>query len=403
MTVKVRVQNFQSIEDAEVEISGFTVVTGQNNGGKSALQRAIRGVFQNTKGSSFIRHGKAKSMVTVNLDDDHMVYWEKGLKSKPTYIVDNSNPIHPGQAVPDEVSDLGVRGIQAGNREIWPQIAPQFTGQIFLLDQPGSVLAEAVADVDRVSQLNQALRLSESDRRAANSELKIRRTDKEQLEKDLKRFEGMDEVIETVETLEQAALMIDRIEKALEGVQELYSRYTDAFGDVERLKGIEEVVVPEDSKLDSLKDVLETLADIGILHSRYVDASDEVSRLEGVDKVKVPSDKKLEDLQDLANNIIETQALHNRFTKASGVVSKLEDVETITLDDGDISKIDRIVTAINMAQELFVQHTTVVTTITQLEAEIIVAEKESAEAQAAVVEYLKELGQCPVCDSTISD
>ena len=42
MPVRVHVQNFQSIREAEVEIAGFTVITGTNNTGKTALQQIGR-------------------------------------------------------------------------------------------------------------------------------------------------------------------------------------------------------------------------------------------------------------------------------------------------------------------------------------------------------------------------
>jgi len=401
VTVKVKVQNFQSIEDAEIDVSGFTVVTGKNNGGKSALMRAFRGVFQNTKGSGYVRYGKPKSMVTLDLGDDHTVYWEKGLKSKPTYIVDNGNPIHPGRAVPTEVSDLGVRPIRVGNQDIWPQFAPQFTGQIFLLDQPGSVLAEAVADVDRVSLLNQALRLSESDRRAANSELKIRRGDKEGLEEDLKRFEGVDDVITFVETLEADVVKITRIENVLVQVRGLHARYASATAEVTRLEGIENVVVPG-SELDVLGVFSDEISEVTFLYERFTRTSGEVTRLKGVEKIKLPDAKKLDTLSNLLEKAAETRVLHNRYQKASGEVSLLEDVEAITLDDADSSKAERLITAIDMTQGLFSRYTAAIREVLGYEASIVVAENEAAEAQVAVVVCLKELGQCPVCDSIIA-
>jgi len=402
VTVKVKVKDFQSIEDAEIEVSGFTVVTGQNNGGKSALMRAVRGVFQNTKGSAYVRHGKAKSMVDIDLNGEHSVYWEKGLKSKPIYIVDNGKVIHPGQAVPSEVSDLGIHSIQAGNRDIWPQFAPQFTGQIFLLDQPGSVLAEAVADVDRVSQLNQALRLSESDRRAANAELKIRRVDKENLERDLERFEGMGDAIVFVETLEASVVTIRRIEKALTGIYELRDQYVSAIAAVARLKGIENVDVPPTEQLDSMAHVLNEISEVSTLHDRFTDISSEVTRLKGVEKIKLPEDKKLDALAGILETVAEVKALRNRYVKSFREVSLLEGVESITLDDMDMSLGERMLTAIDMVKGLYTRYTSVAGNITQLEADVVDAEKEAVDTEAAVADYLKELGQCPVCDSAIT-
>ena len=43
--MKVHIQNYQSLKDVEFEVKGLTVITGQNNTGKSACARALCGVF----------------------------------------------------------------------------------------------------------------------------------------------------------------------------------------------------------------------------------------------------------------------------------------------------------------------------------------------------------------------
>ena len=72
MAVKVQVKNFQSLKDVELEIEGFTALSGPNNSGKSALMRAIRGVFQNTGGTSFITHGEKEMEVSLSLSLIHI-------------------------------------------------------------------------------------------------------------------------------------------------------------------------------------------------------------------------------------------------------------------------------------------------------------------------------------------
>ena len=78
MAVQVRVQNFQSIEDASVTIDGLTVVTGANHSGKTAFMRAIRGVFTNAPPGPLVRHGCAYLSVSLVFDDGTSVLWEKG-------------------------------------------------------------------------------------------------------------------------------------------------------------------------------------------------------------------------------------------------------------------------------------------------------------------------------------
>ena len=68
--MKIQVKNFQSIKKAEVEVKGLTVITGPNNIGKSALARAISGVFSNLKGNSFVRKGESHCEVEVEFEDE---------------------------------------------------------------------------------------------------------------------------------------------------------------------------------------------------------------------------------------------------------------------------------------------------------------------------------------------
>lgn len=283
MPVRVHVTNFQSIREATIEIDGFTVVTGTNNTGKTALQRAVKGVFQNTPGTSFIREGETTCQVTLDLGD-HTVSWSKGTgkKDRPTYIIDGGAPIYPGQGVPEEVVALGVAPLQAGGQEIWPTIAPQFTGQIFLLDKPGSVVAEAVADVERVGQLNRALTKAESDRRAAATTLKVRETDMVNLEAQANRYQGLDEAVQSVQSLEVSHQTIQKLYRAIQGLLDIQSRLASARGHVARLAPVEGIQTPS---AQDAQDLAKQLGVLQALNHRLKKAQQEVRRYSGADKV----------------------------------------------------------------------------------------------------------------------
>ena len=283
MTIRVHVKDYQSIAEATVEITGFTVVTGNNNCGKSALMRAIRGAFQNARGTSYIRHGKSKTLVELDLGDGHSLTWEKGRGKgdKPTYTVDGGSPIYPGQGVPAAVQQLGVAPLQIGGREIWPQFAPQFTGQVFLLDQPGSVLAEAVADVERVGHLNEALRLLESDRRSTAGELRVRLQDREQQELELARFQGLAAAEVRVVELEALVAKVKQIEKAIVTLTDLRDRQRFAVRSVESLSNVQQVGIPL-AEVELLREMQTELNDLGALKERAKVASSRVKRLSGL-------------------------------------------------------------------------------------------------------------------------
>lgn len=258
MTVTIRVQNFQSIEDSEIEVSGLTVITGTNNGGKSALHRAVYGAVTNARGTKFVRYGKDHCTVTLTFGDGHSLVWEKGDKIN-SYTVDGKtlNKVGAG-APPAEVQALGIVPIEAAGRELWPQFAHQFTGQVFLLDQPGSVLAESIADVTRVGVLNEALRNTQSDRRAQGAELKVRVSDLAKLEALESTYAGLD----VVEMLTREADTLDREVTSLQeqlstttSLRDDIESFTDAVGDLLPVRWIEMPTGAED-----------LLADIKALH-----------------------------------------------------------------------------------------------------------------------------------------
>jgi exonuclease SbcC len=231
MSFLVRVRDFQSIgETVTIEVNGFTVITGPNNVGKTALMRAIFGLCSNARGNSFVRYGKESARVEIEFQDKK-VAWEKGLKVN-RYEVDGKAIDRVGAGVPDEVSGLGIGPIEAAGRELWPQFAHQFVGQIFLLDLPGSVLAEAIANVDKVGVLNEALRLSQSDRKSTASDLKLRSADVAKNEEALSKFDGLDSVVEKVR----------EVVAKQEGIVESRKTYLGLKGYRDRLSAANEVV-----------------------------------------------------------------------------------------------------------------------------------------------------------------
>jgi chromosome segregation ATPase len=289
MPVTIRAKNFQSIKNAEIVVDRFTVCTGTNNSGKTALQRAIRGVFQNTGGTAFIREGEKTCEVEVDFGKDGKVKWSKGTgkRDRPTYVVNDGDPMYPGTAVPPEVAAFGVIPIQAGGQDVWPTIAPQFTGQIFLLDRPGSALAEAVADVERVGQLNRALRASESDRRQAAAALKVRLADIVTHEAELQAFDGLDDALAAVTALEGTRSLVANVGRAVNGLTDLRDRLDAARADAEKLAPVAEITVPDGAEVTAIRD---ELADLRGLRDRLLSARAEVAKYDGINELLVEVD-----------------------------------------------------------------------------------------------------------------
>jgi hypothetical protein len=421
--VRIRVRNFQSIEDAEIEVSGFTVVTGQNNSGKTATMRAVRGVFENTGGDAFVRNGT--DAFSVHLDfGDAVVTWTKGPKVKPTYVV-GGKTINPGRAVPDEVRSLGVAPVQAGSGEVWPQIAPQFTGQVFLLDMPGSAVAEVVSDVARVSKLTEALRYADSDKRAANAELKLRRRDRDDARAEVARFDGLDAAADVCATASDAMAEVVRVGADLAAARALAARVAAARRSVHALDGIRSVIVPDTAHVAPTVDhvraarrlhegVRRLRASIASMPTvpRVPDVGDasaaaaavrDVARLR--DRVRgarravtaLPSGvvvPAVGQAPDVGQALAAARALSRRIGTARMTVGRYTGA-SVTLPDP--SRAHKIAAALPIIADMSGRVSSARAALAALEERLVAGQSELAAAQGQLNDVIRDVGVCPTC------
>jgi hypothetical protein len=356
MAVQVRVQNFQSIEDASVTIDGLTVVTGANHSGKTAFMRAIRGVFTNAPPGPLVRHGCAYLSVSLVFDDGTSVLWEKGWekpgrkgKTINRYTVNGKQIATVGRGVPPEVEGLGVREISAGSDRVWPQIAQQFDGTLFLVNRPGSAIAEALSDVKRVGALSAALKASEKDRRSANAELKVRRKDIEVHKIAAERFNGLDPVADQIRLLSSDLEAVQKTAQVIEETTRLQQRLEGATQVADELAGFDAVVIP-DTKAPKIKQALTKV-------SGYADqlrkARELCDQLRGFGEITLPESTEATRIKGQRADVVDLQ---KRLQDAKGNVGSLT--------------------------------STLTSTTTQL-----------AEAEAGVIRLLGDRGECPTCNT----
>lgn len=294
MPFSVRVRDFQSIGDATIEVDGLTIITGQNNSGKTALIRAIFGAFTNARGTSFVRSGSDSAKVDIVFSDGRALSWEKGAKAN-RYELDGKILNRVGAGAPAETKTLGVYSIEASGRELWPQFAHQFVGQIFLLDEPGSVLAEAIANVDKVGVLNEALRLSQSDRRSAASDLKVRLEDVTRGELEFQKFDGLDEAVVKVRSLGPLKVKIEAGRKIRTEMISLRDRWVSSKQAVSKLLPARGISIANEDSVTRAKKTSAALEWVTGSSRRLVRAKSERDQaqkiLDGVRSMVLPDPK----------------------------------------------------------------------------------------------------------------
>lgn len=404
MSLKVRVRNFQSVEDAELTIDGLTVVTGTNNAGKSAFFRGIRGAFTNARGYDFVRHGTSHCTVDITFDDGRTLTWMKG-KNVNTYVVDGKEYPKVGHKVPPEAQVFGVEAVTAGKTDLWPQIAPQITGVSFLLHETGSVIAEAVADVKRVNQLSRALAACEKDRRSTRSSLKVRRADAKALNEKREAFAGLDEVVVEVEALEEKRQKADKITKATVNVAKLQRRHKAAREAVGALEGLEnaEKAVPTQDRFKDADRLSRGVQEAVRLRERYQGTQAEVASLEAVSAVQeiLPSEARVEYAERFRKGVQLTVDLAVKWENARKELEGAEAARTalsmVDLDDGPVVHAGKYKKALGNATGLKKRYIQNRDAVTDLDRQIREYEQELTELNEKLVNVLGDAEECPTC------
>lgn len=147
MLTKLAVANFQSWEQADIELAPFTVIVGASNSGKSALRRALEAVTTNAPATGRLRTGSDHIVVDIEVDHAHSVRWEKGGK-RNAYLVEHDGMVltqdKPGSSSTPEVDEL--LGLDALN------FVDQFQPPYLLTETPAGA-AKALGALTNVTVL----------------------------------------------------------------------------------------------------------------------------------------------------------------------------------------------------------------------------------------------------------
>jgi len=399
MAVRVRVQNFQSIKDAEILIDGLAVVTGPNNSGKTSLMRAIRGLFTNAPAGPLVRRGEAFLSVELEFDDGTTILWEKGWErpgqkgaAVNRYTVNGVMIQGVGRGVPSEVEMLGVWSIEAGSDKIWPQVAQQFDGTLFLINRPGSVVAEALSDVERVGRLTSALKLSEKDKRTAESDLKVRREDVKTLTQEVGFFDGLDHVDEQVEAVDLTAQGAMNSARHLDEISDLCRRHSESLATLQSLQGFDPHI-PSPEQIQEARDLAGRLEEVLSLQERLDKGSESVAELQLFKPVVL-------DIQGilLAQEVLRTyREFCTRLKDARGLAQKYSVVHLPNLPDKE--RVQKLARAVAMVSDLRVQWEGATTAVDELRVHGEATLNESKAAAEEVLLLLGDRGICPVCEA----
>jgi glutaredoxin-related protein len=277
--MKITVENFQSISKAQVEIKGLTIITGQNNTGKSALARAVSSVFTNPRGNSFVRIGSPSTSVEIDFEDGNTVKWSKG-KNINQYEVNGKLIQKVGTDVPDEVYQASlVKSVEIDGKEVHPQIAKQFQ-QVFLIDLPPSTLASALSNVELIQQLEKASSLARSDIKDISTQLKSKNNDLIASKDHLKKFNGIDQVEHTLKHIKNLESQIKMKNDMLSSIEQDCTLRKQLQAIISELETLEQIQI--DTNPESVLSLENRYNDVYANHTRRTAFLSTIENLSGV-------------------------------------------------------------------------------------------------------------------------
>ena len=212
--IKVHIKNFQSLEDVEFDIDGFTTITGESDLGKSAVIRAIDFALSNERATDFVRHGKKKCEVSLDFGDIK-IEWEKG-KSTSYKINDKEFNKMGNNPPPDEIIKYGIRDIVFDKRKLMPQIQNQH-GYMFLINETDSVKAGFVGSLSTAFDLAKASRECNAYIKNLNSQLKVN-------SESLNKYKAQSENVEIgYESIKKDYISLTQLDASIESSKKIIS------------------------------------------------------------------------------------------------------------------------------------------------------------------------------------
>ena len=215
MIRKIILENFMSHKRTVIEpADGLTLITGENNCGKSAIAVALEAVSGHTMGNFMLRHGEKKARVALELDNEdgaHTIEWNRS-KNSQGWSVDDLEDSRGKPEILDAILRLPQVESETSSNKYQLHIADQ-KDPIFLLDETGSRAAEFFAASGDAVHLFSMRQLQKKKVRDRTTESGLLRRQIEANETELKKLESVEDIRKEIDTAKLREVELVRLEK----------------------------------------------------------------------------------------------------------------------------------------------------------------------------------------------
>jgi hypothetical protein len=419
--MKCHIKNFQSIEDVDFDISGFTVIVGKTNIGKSAIIRSLKSALHNVRGTSYIRSGEKTCSVKLSDGKDVDILWEKG--DGNNYTINGKEFKNVGFDTPIEIENLGFKNIQYGDKVLTPQISDQFS-PLFLIDETGSTCANVLFDISRIEVLNEAQRLIDKDNNSNKSLLKTRKSDIIKVREELNQFEGIEKVREAYVTLSEMNKLIEKEQYDINQINTNFQDMISSINSIKKINTVSEIVINTSDisfqEIISLSDLerdyitsqkyVYTVSDVLSLHINKEELDfDSLFKLESLYNNFNKSNEEIKNLSDVFVTIntvsydtlfSEVEQLKTLFDLLNSVVSNIKNFESKSVDISSVD-LDLLVSDLQIINEFVNALLNIKSSVEYDNNELKKCSSELSEIDSKILEIKSTLNVCPLCETIL--
>jgi energy-coupling factor transporter ATP-binding protein EcfA2 len=400
--IKIEVKGFQAIENVELSIDRFTAIVGGSNIGKSSVVRAIKCALTNSVGTSFVRHEeycarklrghktcKCQASVHIVMEGFDLL-WEKG-DAINKYTFNKQVYDKPGTGIPEFLITSGFSPVKIGDTSGSIQIADQFF-PIFMLNQSGPAIAEAISDVSRLDRINRASKASEKDRKEASSSRKIREEDSLAIRVRLQKYEGLDEALQKVVSLEQNSNEVDAVEASVSVLDGFIETLRLAAVQIRALTTVGSASVPE---IASVSDPYKSVKVLDKFATNFKRREEDCDSLNWVDNFS----SAVPEIEPISDRLKLIKSLDQLIERARNLKEKFKLLDAASksrppLIDGLTQLHAKVVNISNFIQRLAALKSIIDALTTELDTHS--AQEKDLESEATA------LGVCPYCVQPLS-
>lgn len=322
---EIEIENFQSHKHTKIEFSpkGLNAITGASDSGKSAIIRALRwALYNEPKGSDFIRHGESRATVTVRFSDGSFITRTRTNSDAGSYILGDGRgktKEYKGfsNAVPIDVANTH----QMPRVELAPGVerSLNFSYQLdghFLLSESPAVRAAVIGRLTGVHLVDSAIKEKRKELLNLTKDINAAEKRVEELNEKLKDYDDLPQLKNQIDV---ATLLIQKLERQETELNELHDMQIEIAG-----AGNDITIYEEQLK-------------------EFIDLPKAQKRLERAERIA----EELRDLEDMARNFVEA----NRDVKAYS--ERLKDFERVAYAEQDFYKAEELAEELDELEDIY--------------------------------------------------